>query len=143
MKAKLLLRIAAAFIFVHLIGHAFGHFTWQDSQGDAKREEVIQQMTENKFQFMGATRSMGDYFEGYSALIIIKYLVFMLLLWAISGFVEQNVNVSRKLIAPLALGLIAFGMLEFVYFFPFAACISTLAGLAAFLSLFSLKSEKS
>ncbi len=143
MKAKLLLRIAAAVILVHLIGHSFGHFTWRDSQGDSRREGVIRQMTENEFEFMGATRSMGDYFEGYSALIMIKYLVFMLLLWAISGFAEQNVNLSRKLIAPLALGLIAFGMLEFVYFFPFAASISTLAGLAAFVSMFGLKNEKS
>lgn len=96
-------------------------------------------MTEHKFDFMGATRSMGDYYEGYSALILIKYLVFILVLWSISGFMEQHPNLARQLIAPISLGLIAFGILEFVYFFPFAASMSTLAGLASFISMFGLK----
>lgn len=142
MRARLLLRISALFIFIHLLGHSFGHFTWKDSQGDATKQEVIRQMTEFKFEFMGASRSMGDYFEGYSALVLIKYLVFMLLLWSISNFADEHPNLSRRLIAPISLGLIAFGVLEFVYFFPFAATISTIAGLAAFCSMFFLKPIK-
>jgi hypothetical protein len=142
MKAKLLLRIAVALIVVHLIGHSIGHFTWKDSQGDAQKQEVIRQMTDYKFDFMGSKRSMGDYFEGYSALISIKYLVFILLLWPISSFADQHPTLGRKLIAPLSLGLIAFGILEFVYFFPFAALMSTLAGLAAFFSMFGLRPQK-
>lgn len=139
MKPKILLRLATAFIVVHLLGHAVGHLSWKDANGNTEHEEVIRQMTEHKFDFMGATRSMGDYYEGYSALILIKYLVFILLLWSISGFAEQYPNLARKLIAPLSMGLIAFGILEFVYFFPFAASMSMLAGLAAFFSMFGLK----
>lgn len=139
MKPKLLLRLAIAFLIIHLLGHSFGHFSWKDSQGNAKREEVIRQMTEHTFDFMGANRSLGDYYEGYSALILIKYLVFILLLWSISTFAEQHPNIARKLLAPVSMGLIAFGILEFVYFFPFAASMSALAGVATFLSMFGLR----
>lgn len=137
-----MLRIAAVLLFVHLVGHAIGHFTWKDSLGDESRREVISQMTDYKFDFMGATRSMGDYYEGYSALILIKYLVFMLLLWSISSFADTHPTIARILIAPVSLGLMAFGVLEFVYFFPFAAGISALAGLAAFFSMYGLRSTK-
>ena len=139
MKPKLLIRLSMVFILVHLLGHTIGHFTWKDSQGHPQREEVIRHMTEYKFDFMGSNRSMGDYYEGYSALLLIKYLVFLLLLWAIAGFAEHQPQTARKLLAPISLGLIAFGILEFIYFFPFAASMSLLAGLAAFLSMFALK----
>jgi hypothetical protein len=139
MRPKLLLRLSALLVGIHLLGHAFGHFSWKDTQGDRQKQDVIRYMTDYKFDFMGAARSMGEYYEGYSALILIKYLVFVLLLWAISNFAEAHPNISRNLIAPLALGLVAFGILEFVYFFPFAAIISMLAGLTAFFSMMMLK----
>lgn len=139
MKPKYFLWAAITFVIIHLIGHTMGHFTWTDSQGDSLREEVIQRMTEHKFEYMGTNRSMGDYFEGYSALLLIKYLVIVLLLWVISGFAEHQPQTARKLLAPIAMGLMAFGVLEFVYFFPFAAVISTLAGLCTFGSMFGLK----
>jgi hypothetical protein len=141
MKPKLLLRLSIAFLVIHLLGHSIGHFSWKDSQGNTEREEVIRQMTEHKFDFMGANRSLGDFYEGYSALILIKYLVFILLLWSILVFAEQHPNIARRLLAPISLGLIAFGVLEFVYFFPFAASMSMLAGVAAFLSMFGLKQQ--
>lgn len=139
MKPKFFLWGAITLIIIHLIGHTIGHFTWTDSQGDPMREEVVRRMTEYKFDFMGANRSMGDYFEGYSALLLIKYLVFVLLLWVISGFAEHQPQTARKLLAPISLGLVAFGVLEFVYFFPFAASMSLLAGLCVFASMFKLK----
>lgn len=139
MKPKILLWAAITFIIIHLIGHTIGHFTWTDSQGDSLREEVIRRMTQHKFEFMGTDRSMGDYFEGYSALLLIKYLVFILLLWVISGFAEHQPQTARRLLAPIALGLMAFGVLEFVYFFPFAAIMSLLAGICAFAAMFGLK----
>src|SRR5688572_10397851 len=142
MKPKILLQIAILCIVVHLLGHLVGHFTWKDSTGDTTREEVIRQMVEYRFDFMGASRSMGDYYEGYSALLLIEYLVIVLVLWAISRFVEHQPQTARKLLAPICLGLLAFGVLEFVYFFPFAAIMSTLAGVATFFSMMGLEASK-
>ncbi|HZI25210.1 MAG TPA: hypothetical protein VFD46_09045 [Chryseolinea sp.] len=141
MKPKLLLRIAVACVTIHLLGHFVGHFTWKDSKENSERSEVVRSMTEHKFEFMGASRSFGDYYEGYSALLLIEYLILILVLWAISGFAEHQPQTARKLIAPVSLGLIAFGILEFVYFFPFAASMSMLAGIAAFLSMVKLGSK--
>jgi hypothetical protein len=142
MKPKLLLRIAVVCIVIHLVGHFVGHFTWKDSKGNAVREEVIRQMTEHEFEFMGTSRSLGDYYEGYSALMLIIFLVIILLLGSIANFAEHQPQTARKLIAPISLGLIAFGILEFVYFFPFAASMSTLAGITAFLSMTGLPKQQ-
>ena len=136
MKPKLLLKLAIVCLAIHLMGHAYGHFTWKDSQDNPEQTEVIRQMTDHKFDFMGTNRSMADYYEGFSALILIKYLVLILILWATSEFVKQQPHLARKILAPTALGLVAFGILEFVYFFPFAASMSILAGVAVFLSMF-------
>ncbi len=141
MKPKLLLRLSVAFITIHLLGHFIGHFNWKDSKDNTTRAEVIRQMTEYKFDFMGASRSFGEYYEGYSALLLIIFLVIILVLWPLSGYAEKHQEIARKLIAPVSLGLIAFGILEFVYFFPFAASMSMLAGLTAFFSLFTLKQQ--
>ena len=143
MKPKIVLQIAILCIVIHLLGHLVGHFTWKDSTGDATREEVIRQMVEYRFDFMGTSRSMGDYYEGYSALLLVEYLVLILVLWAISGIIKQQPHTARKLLAPTSLGLLAFGILEFVYFFPFAAIMSTLAGVLTFISMIGLREPKS
>ncbi len=142
MKPKLLLRIAAACVVVHFLGHLVGHFTWKDSKGNTTREEVVRQMTEKEFDFMGATRSFGDYYEGYSAVLLIVYLTLIMLILSISKFAEHQPQTARNLIAPISMCLIAFGILEFVYFFPFAASMSTLAGVAAFLSMVGLTQKQ-
>lgn len=59
MKAKILLRIAALLILVHLLGHSIGHSTW-DTPEDQKMDEVVAAMKGYKADFMGATKSMAD-----------------------------------------------------------------------------------
>ncbi|WP_276366710.1 hypothetical protein [Chryseolinea sp. H1M3-3] len=142
MRTKLLLRIAVACIAIHLLGHLVGHFTWKESNGNASRAEVVRQMTEKEFDFMGATRSFGDYYEGYSAILLIVYLTLIMLLLAISKFAEHQPQTARNLIGPISMCLIAFGILEFVYFFPFAASMSTIAGLATLLSMIGLTQKQ-
>ena len=43
MKAKVLLKIAAGLILIHLIGHAVGHTAW-DKPADPKMMEVVTAM---------------------------------------------------------------------------------------------------
>lgn len=97
MKAKLLLRIAVACITIHLLGHLVGHFTWKNSEGNVEREQVVKSMTEHKFYFMGATRSFGDYYEGYSALLLIEYLVFILVFVGCIGICRTSTSDSEKI----------------------------------------------
>ena len=134
MKAKLLLRIAAGLILVHLLGHTVGHMTW-DAPEDAKMKEVVTTMKSHKAEFMGATKSMADYYIGYSLMIFGLFAMSALLLWFISGFVNDQRQIANRLLFPIGVVYVFFGIIEYVYFFPFAASMSFLAGLLTILAL--------
>src|SRR4051812_10912589 len=120
MKSKLLLRIAIAFIFVHLLGHSIGHVGW-DKPKDPKMQEVVQAMKGYSGEFMGATKSMADYYNGYSLIMFVVFVMSIFLLWTVSGFIETNRSIAVRILYPMAAAYITLSAIEFVYFFPFAA----------------------
>jgi hypothetical protein len=128
MKAKLLIRIAAVLILIHMLGHGFGHFTWQNTDNPVK-QEVIKQMFSHEFHFMGTMRSMGDYYRGYSLLLLPVYAMSIVLLWLIANASDTQRRLCRQLLYPIAGAYLFFGAIELTYFFPFAAAMSLGAGL--------------
>jgi hypothetical protein len=124
MSAKLLLRAAAICVLVHFLGHLFGHSSWRDGT-DPVHQRVVAEMTDHAFPFMGATRSLADYYSGYSLLLCFVYAAAAVSLWMAAS------RVDRTLVWPVALMLLAFGVVEFLHFFPFAAAMSGLAGVLA------------
>jgi len=138
MKAKVLLRIAAGLMLVHLLGHAVGHATW-DKPEDPKMLDVVTAMKSYEAEFMGAVKSMADYYNGYSLLIFGVYAMSLALLWITSGFVEEQTVVAKKILYPVGITLLFFGIVEFMFFFPFAASMSFLAGILAISSVTVLK----
>ena len=134
MKAKIIIRIAAVLILVHLLGHSVGHFTW-DTPEDAKLKEVVSAMKSYKADFMGATKSMADYYTGYSLMIFILFAMSILLLWFISGFVEEQKQIAGRLLYPIGMAYISFSISEYIYFFPFAASMSFMAGILSILAV--------
>lgn len=135
MKPRLILRLAALCIFVHLIGHFFGHFSWKDTP-DPVKQEVIRQMTGPKFEFMGSVRSMGDYFEGYGLILLVVYAMSIALILSAARFCDSNHDIARKVLTPIGIGYFAMGIIEFMYFFPFAGSISLAAGALVLLAIF-------
>lgn len=128
----MILRVAAILILVHILGHSFGHMTW-DTPEDPKLKEVVTAMKGYKADFMGANKSMGDYYNGYSLMIFVLFALGMVMLWMISGFVNEQRDIARKLLIPIGIAFIMFGVIEYLYFFPFAASMSFLAGVLTLL----------
>jgi len=137
MKSKNLLRIASVIMFLHLLGHTFGHLTWKDSP-DPARQEVIKQMTGNKLPFMGATRSMAEYYNGYGYIATIAMLLIIFLLWSISNATGNKSPLISKLLWAATGFLFLLGIDELIYFFPFAAAFSLLSGLLTLLATVQL-----
>ena len=127
MKTKLILRIATLVILVHILGHIRGHAGWKTPK-DPGQQEVVNQMLTNKAPFMGAVRSMGDYFEGYGQILTVVLVMMMAMTWIISGHAAQHPKIASTILAPLAGCFIAISVIEFIYFFAFAASISLVAG---------------
>jgi hypothetical protein len=126
MTTKILLRIASLLMLTHLIGHSLGQNGWKTNDDPVMRK-VAQWMTGPRFPFMGVSRSMGDYFDGYGYTASITLATLALLLWLMSSKVVKQGVVVRNEVLVLALALLAFSGIEFLYFFPFAAIISCLA----------------
>jgi hypothetical protein len=138
MNAKVLLRIAAGLILVHLLGHGVGHLSW-DQPEDPKMMDVVTVMKSYKGEFMGAVKSMADYYNGYSILIFGLYAMSIALLWLTSGFIREQPSIARKILYPLGIAYLFFGIVEFIFFFPFAAGMSFFAGLLTILSIVAVK----
>jgi hypothetical protein len=140
MKPKLLLRIASIVMFAHDVGHTFGHLSWKETPDPAKRE-VVRQMTENRFPFMGAVKSLGNYYDGYGFAASLALLLIAAILWLVSGSATQSPALVRKLCLVISIILLAWGIDELVFFFPFAAAFSLLAMVLTVVALVQLKPQ--
>ena len=138
MKSKILLRIACLLILVHLLGHSLGHLSW-DKPKDPKMKEVVDMMKGYSTEFMGASKSMANYYEGYSIILFFVFAMTILILWSVSSFIDTHKDVAVKILYPIAITYLAFGVIEYFYFFIFAASISFLAGVCVFLGINSAK----
>jgi len=135
MLPKLLLRIAAVLILFHAVAHTFGHSRWKKAPGTEK-QQVITAMTSHSFPFMGANRSMGDFFEGYGYACTLALLLIAWLLWVIA---TETGALAKKIVAAISICLLFWSAAEFIYFFPFAAIITLLAALLSLSAFFSIK----
>ncbi len=142
MKSKLLLRIAAAIIFLHAVGHTTGVYTWKNANSHVP-QDLIKQMTEQKFAFMGANATMATFYDGFGYAATIAMLLIAALLWIIGGIAEKNAALSAKVLWPVAAFLFLLGIDEIIYFFPMAAVFSFLAFLLTVFSIFKLSRSKS
>jgi hypothetical protein len=138
MKPKILLRIAAIIMLFHDFGHTYGHLTWKQSI-DPVRQEVVKQMTDHSFPFMGAVHSLAEYYEGYGLACTLALLLIAATLWIISDVNLKNVILVRKILVVVSVILLAWGIDELIYFFPGAASFSLLACLIIVIAIFNLK----
>lgn len=134
MKAKLLLRIAAALMFLHTVGHTFGALSSKEAP-NAAVAQVIKGMETIHFDFMGRSVTLASFDDGYGFINILMLLFISILLWLLAA--DTGNSLSTRLIPVVSLFLLAMGVLEYIYFFPFAAAFSLIAGLCTLASLFT------
>ena len=132
MKAKTLLRTASILMLLHAAGHTVGALTWKEAP-NARVATVIAGMQTEHFMFMGKSLTLASFFEGYGFGMIGVLLLISILLWLLST------AVNRSIVLVMGIFLIGFGINELIFFFPFAAAFSLLAGLT---TLFAYQREK-
>ncbi len=141
MKPKILLRVASLMMFLHMIGHTIGALTWKKDP-DPSIQQVVNDMISHKFIFMGALRSVGDFYEGYGMTMIFVLLLMTVLLWQLSSISIKYPFPATRLLIPISLSLLAIALMEFIYFFLLAASFSLIAGiLSGWSVLFILKNK--
>lgn len=138
MKPKILLRIAAILIFIHSVLHTFGFGSWNEAS-DPVYKAIVEGMTGHKFPFMGAVHSLGDFYEGFGYASSIALFLIAVILWFVSGETSYSATLSRKITYTIGIALIAWGIDELIYFFPFAAVITLTAAVLTLLAGFTIK----
>jgi len=123
MTPRILLRIASAIILIHNIPHTLGHAKWRDSPDEINRR-AIDAMTTNKFQFMGRETSYANFYDGYGYGGTLTLLLVMVILWMISS---NQSGLSKQLSLATGIFLVAWAIMEYVYFFPLAAGFTIVA----------------
>jgi hypothetical protein len=132
---KILLRIAAVIMLLHNVGHTIGATGWKKETAEVNRR-AIDAMIANEFEFMGQTTTYARFYEGYGYAGIISLLVFTVVLWILSG----NPSVLAKQIGMvMAIALLLWGIMELMYFFPFAASFSFVAAILTFWGVIKMK----
>jgi len=137
MSSKVLLRIAAVLMFIHCVLHTIGFSGWKT---DPTRQEVIKAMTGQKLPFMGANRSMGEFYDGFGYASTIALALIAVSLWIVSGELAAR-SLAKKMILTLAVILVFWGIDEIIFFFAFAASISLVSSLCCFLAFFKVKNQ--
>jgi hypothetical protein len=140
MKPKLLLRIAAILILLHGVLHTIGFSSWKTAP-DPVEQQVIQQMTGHAFPFMGATRSLGNYYDGFGYASSIALVLIAVLLWLVSDELSANTGLAKKVIMSIAFALLFWAVDECIYFFAFAAGLSFVASICSFWAGFKLMKQ--
>lgn len=139
MTAKLLIRISAVLIIVHLLGHTIGLLSWDDETGPLFG--VVKEMKSHSAKFMGATKSMADYYNGYSLIIFVFLVMSVFVLWILSNHISTSQRLVKQILYAVGIAYLFLGVIEFFNFFPFVAIISILIGLFSVLATLRLNNQ--
>lgn len=135
MQHKIFLRIAAAIMLLHTLGHTLGAFTWKNAP-TAKVALLIKGMENEHFNFMGRQASLAAFYSGYGIIMIFVLLMVTILLWLLS------INPVRSILVVLGVFMVALALCEYVYFFPFAAVFSLAAACCVWIAYSRVPSTK-
>ncbi|MFI5162544.1 MAG: hypothetical protein ACHQHN_14790 [Sphingobacteriales bacterium] len=139
MTPKILLRIASVVMFVHGVLHTIGFTSWKT---DPDKQNVIKAMNGPRFPFMGSSRNIADFYDGFGYASSIALLLIAVSLWVISDDANNGSSLAKKMTATLAVILVLWGADEIIYFFPLAAGMSWLSAICAFGAYFASDKQK-
>ena len=129
MSPKLLLRIAGGCLLFFLLGHSMGHFQ-RHAVTDPKARQVLQIMSENRFDMFGQLRSYDENYTGMSLNLLLTLAAFSFILFVLAGKAESSPTLVRMILVPIGLAVAGFALTSYLYFFPVPAVTCLLAFLS-------------
>jgi hypothetical protein len=130
---KILLRSSAILMLVHALMHTMGHMNWKNPTDPVLRG-VVGEMISHPIPFMGVVQSYGQYFEGYGYACSVALLLMGIIFWIVSAPARQNDALVKRIVFVTSCALLAWAVVEQIYFFPLAAIITFLAAAGGFVS---------
>jgi hypothetical protein len=131
MKPKILLRIAAALMLLHTIGHTMGALG-SGMPDNPRIGAVLNGMRTEHFDFMGRSATLAQFFDGYGVSLIFVLLFVSVQLWMLAA------KPVKQMLVGMGLFLSATAVCEYIYFFPMAALFTLLSAVCVWVSLLRL-----
>ncbi|HTR31190.1 MAG TPA: hypothetical protein VMH27_18090 [Puia sp.] len=128
MKPKILLRVAAALMLLHTIGHTMGALG-SGMPDNPRVGAVLTGMRTEHFDFMGRSATLAQFFDGYGIILIFVLLFVSVQLWMLGG------RPVKRMLIGMGLFLSVMAVCEYIYFFPMAAVFTLLAAVCVWLAL--------
>src|SRR5262245_20247816 len=122
MTTTLLLRVASVISLIFTAGHTLGGLRKWSPMGE---NEVLNAMTEVRFDTRGANRSYLDFFMGFGWSISVFMLLQTVLLWQLASLVRAEPAGVRPMIAVFGLATLASGVIAWRFIFPVPALFSS------------------
>ncbi len=132
MKASLLYKVSSCLLFFFGLTHTFGMFR-QSSKGLGV-DIVISGMRTVRFDVMGASRSLWDFYFGFGLLVTVFLLFSAVFSWQLGSMVKETPQTVRKLAWPFAVAQAAVAVLCWTNFFAAPAIVSTLTAVCLVLA---------
>ena len=141
MNPKILIRIAALTVLLLLIGQSMGMLMW-DNPADAQKKTVVQLMKAVSTPFMGATKSLADFYTGNNWLIFGFHGLVIFILWVLSAQIgSPQKRLVVTIVSAIALIYLIFSVVYFIYFFPLPIILSLLTSIFLGLGIISRPSS--
>src|ERR1700739_3624060 len=121
MNATLWLRVSAIISLLFTAGHFMGGLKNWSPMGD---NPVLESMRTVRFHIMGLDRSYLDFFLGFGHSLTVSLLLQSVLLWILGDAARTNASYVRPMIAAIAGGVAAHGVIASRYILPFPAFFS-------------------
>jgi hypothetical protein len=139
MKPKILLRIVAGLLLFHIVGHTIGTTTWRQTN-DPAIQEVINQMSGPTFELMGSARTFADLYVGYGITGSFTLALLLAIVWILSRQSAEP-KTAVAVLWPVAACLLAYTVIDFMYFFFLPAVICLLSAVLIIASIMQLRKQ--
>jgi hypothetical protein len=138
MDAQLFIRLASFCLIIFAAGHTVGH-VMRTKTKDSKAQEVLKQMSYNKFNMFGKMRSFDENYVGMSLNLIFTLLTLAITLFILSYYVYTNTQMVRSVLIPISICVLGFAITSFRYFFTVPGVTCTVAFVLIVFSIFYMR----
>lgn len=133
MKATIWLRVASVLVFIHGLLHGINELIAKPEPG--AQLSAVSAMKLNAFVLMGETRTLMDFYKGFSYLGAVTLIVEAIVIWQLGALAKRNVPGLWPIMATFAASFLVTSLIAYKFLIPppaimelvIAACLGAAA----------------
>jgi hypothetical protein len=136
MKAWIWLRAASIVLLLFALGHGLGHLRMNNAPPQIS--VVYSAMKATQFQMEGLTRTVWDFYSGFSLASFISVFMLGVIVWQLAGLARTQPKAVRPIVVAVLIGQAFYTIVCWTNFIYPPAILSTLVTLCLAAAAFGL-----